>query len=108
MSGDSEAEFGLLMPFLPVESRGGPFPDDAYVAGWEMGRTDAVLGTAAALGLTPDTGLLIHRENREQVDLLAMHHGFTTEYEPIDGDEWVRVDFSKYIPDEDGEESGDE
>lgn len=105
---DDASDYGLVMPFLPVESRGGPYADAAYVAGWEMGRTDAVLEAAAALGLTPDTGLLIHSANREQVDLIAMHHGFTTDYEPLDEDGvWGRVDFAKPIPTDD-EEASDE
>lgn len=97
---EADDEYGLVMPFLPVESRGGPYEDSAYVAGWEMGRTDAILAAAAALGLTPDTGLVINHENRAQVDLVAMHHGFMATYEPLDEGQWGRVEFTKPIPTE--------
>lgn len=35
----------LIMPFLPVKSKGGRFDDDAYTAGYEMGVLDARLHT---------------------------------------------------------------
>lgn len=66
----------LLMPFLPVQSRGGPHNDDAYSAGFEMGRFDGLLQA----GWWPENHPLpIHGENREQADLIAMQYGYTAE-----------------------------
>lgn len=34
---EHDAEFGLVMPFVVCESQGGPYDDNAYVAGFEAG-----------------------------------------------------------------------
>lgn len=97
---DDEPEdegFGLVMPFLPVASKGGPLDDEAYVAGFEVGRLDAILATAETLGLTPDTHYLIHELNAEQLDLIAMRYGFTCTVEPI-GEGWARATVTRIIP----------
>jgi hypothetical protein len=83
MSEEEEAEYGLLMPFVTVSSKGGPHDDVAYTAGWEMGSLDARLEyeKPAVLELT------INAANAPQADLLAMKHGYvgvTTESE-VDG-----------------------
>lgn len=89
---DQPAEYGLVMPFLPVKSRGGPHDDDAYVAGFEMGRLDC------ALALRPKTPLhmtTIRTDNVEQADLIAMNHGFrcSAERSP-EYPEWTYVVFA--------------
>lgn len=83
-----ENEFGydLVMPFLPVQSNGGPHDDAAYVAGYEMGLLDAQLGRTEF-----DQGRAIHGENREQADLIAMRHGYTGEFTNDGGDGWVHM-----------------
>jgi hypothetical protein len=67
--------YGMIMPFLPVQSKGGPHDDNAWVAGYEMGQLDAMLG-----GAVFDQGQAIRRDNREQADLIAMKHGFVAEF----------------------------
>jgi hypothetical protein len=79
----------LVMPFLPVTSKGGPFDDHAYTAGYEMGLLDALLGHAYSFGRQHRT---IRVENREQADLLAMRHGWRTAFFEHDN-EWVGVEF---------------
>lgn len=69
MSGEHDYE--LKMPFLPVASRGGPYDDDAYTAGWEMGALAARLDAARHFGLGLPQ-VTIHRANVEQADLIAM------------------------------------
>jgi hypothetical protein len=89
---DDEATYGLEMPFLPVTSRGGPFPDDAYVCGYEAGRLDSFLASmSSSLDLPND--MLLHEENAEQADLIAMRHGFTVQVMPWRGG-WVLVSFA--------------
>lgn len=72
MSEEDETEYGLVMPFVTVASKGGPHDDTAYAAGWEMGVLDARLEyeKPAVLEMT------IHAENAPQADLLAMKHGY--------------------------------
>lgn len=90
---DQEFVYGeMLMPFLPVQSKGGPHDDGAFVAGFEMGRLDGLLQAAEAQGLAlsdcvPDEGQNIHAENREQADLIAMRYGFIASFEEYDADE---------------------
>ncbi len=100
---DQEDGYGLVMPFVSVRSKGGPYEDEAYVAGFEAGRMDVTLSVAAHLGLVPDTGYYVHAENASQMDLIAMSHGFTAEVEFL-GDGWARVMFGAVVPtEEDGE-----
>jgi len=69
-----DAEFGLLMPFVTVTSRGGPHDDASYVAGYEMGQLDARLAAAAHHHLgCPEVVML--RCNLPQAELIAMRHG---------------------------------
>lgn len=81
LEGD-EPSHELVMPFVAVTSRGGPFDDAAYTAGYEMGLLDAALQAAAG----PIVERTVREENREQADLLAMRHGWTIECSaPQDG-----------------------
>lgn len=84
----------LVMPFLPVVSRGGPFEDEAFAAGWQAGVVDRSLGVLAAL----DGGalsFLVHSRLAGQMELLGMKHGYLeVVLEPLDGcPEWMRVAF---------------
>lgn len=94
-----EEYYGMVMPFLPLKSKGGPYDDDAFVAGYEMGLLDARLG-----GSVFDQGQAIKRTNREQADLIAMRHGFIaefTEYSEQHSDEvreqWVMMRVRKAV-----------
>lgn len=100
---DDLAGYGLLMPFLPVKSKGGPHDDDAFVAGWEMGKLDAYLSQDMSQLHTIAYTTLVHEENWQQTDLLAMRYGFTAKFaEPQDG--WVAVRLTRGL----GDESDDE
>lgn len=86
MSAEDESPYGLVMPFLPVQSKGGPHDDNAYVAGFQMGRLDGLLNTVAAAGLPltdwfPEGGETLRRDNREQADLIAMRYGFVASFD---------------------------
>jgi hypothetical protein len=86
-----EAEYGLVMPFLPVASKGGPYDDDAFVAGYEMGRLDAELKASPGLRRVET---MVHSPNAGQADLLAMQHGYTCTAEVCEEyPEWTRVVF---------------
>lgn len=92
---DHDAEFGLVMPFVVVKSKDGPYEDDAYVAGFEAGRLDALLehdllATATALDLP------LHAENLPQLDLIAMRRGYVMDIEHSD-DGWSFVSFAAAV-----------
>lgn len=72
----------LVLPFLPVASKGGPFDDASYMAGYEMGVVDATLRASNILRKTVTA--TIHTANTEQADLIAMRHGFVSHAEELD------------------------
>jgi hypothetical protein len=67
------------MPFVTVTSKGGPYDDESYTAGWEMGALDRDLRLAALLG--SDTSATIRSDNLPQAELIAMAHGYLTTHE---------------------------
>lgn len=91
MSHAEEEGYELAVPFLPVQSLSGPFEDAAYAAGWEMGALQSVLAGPKALYRG-----WVFEENREQVDLLAMRHGYSFDVtEEADG--YVHIELSPTI-----------
>lgn len=83
---DEDADYGLVMPFVTVASKGGPHDDQAYVAGYEMGKLDVELLTG--LDAFERT---IRTDNVPQADLLAMRHGWKIESEATEYDEWTTI-----------------
>lgn len=97
----SDAEYGLVMPFVVCATNGGPYDDAAFVAGYAAGTIDARLAmhdpviaqTAVRTDLLP------------QLDLIAMRHGYTMTSEPW-GEapaEWTMVTFHDDGPEDDGD-----
>ena len=84
-----EPQYDLVMPFVPVKSRGGPHDDDAYVAGYEMGQLNAVLASAP-----PAHEATIRSDNAAQADLIAMRHDYRCTVKDSDVDEWVFAAFT--------------
>ena len=85
-------EFDLVMPFLLVESNGGPYDDAAFVSGYRMGLLDADLSS----GIT--TPRVIDAQEFDQADLIAMRHGYTmASSDPLPEDPqspWLWVEFA--------------
>lgn len=87
-----EHEFGLVMPFVVVASKGGPYDDEAYVAGYEAGNIDLLLERKDDAKLLH--GFPAHTANVPQIDLLAMQHGYTMIAEPSENaPEWTFLSF---------------
>lgn len=85
-------DYELAMPFVTVNSKGGPHDDESYVCGFEMGRLDATLPDA------PDEYVeTIHATNLAQADLIAMRNGYAATVdpraEPVEG--WETVTFTR-------------
>lgn len=91
---DPESEWGLVMPFVVCASKGGPYDDDSFVAGYEAGRLSVLLESLATCGgsgalFIVRTGLL------PQYDLMAMRYGFILVSAPCPGaDGWSAVTFT--------------
>lgn len=90
MSGD-EASYGLVMPFVSVASKGGPYADDAYAAGWAMGALDTRLGAVMRQMSHEET---VREVDVPQADLIAMRHGYRMEATPSEVDGWVFCEFT--------------
>jgi hypothetical protein len=89
---DGEKGWGLLMPFVVCESAGGRYDDEAFVAGYQAGQIDQALEVAAAVNATHLAAPLVHAGLVEQLDLIAMRHGYgTVADETAPG--WVAVTF---------------
>lgn len=91
---DGEFNYDLVMPFLPVASKGGPYDDDAFCAGYAMGLLDAELG-----GSVFGQGRAVLVQNREQADLIAMRHGFIAEFTEEQDPNWVSMTVRRAVSD---------
>jgi hypothetical protein len=92
----TDDEYALVMPFLPVQSKGGPHDDDAYTAGYEVGLLDALLGHAYTFGRVHR---VLRTDNQKQADLLAMRHGWRATFHEQDVPGWVGAEFVRIDPD---------
>lgn len=87
---DHETVMGLLMPFVNVKSKGGKYDDEAYVAGYEIGKL------VGALEWRPKkVEQLVHSSNLEQIDLVAMWHHYTIEETVAHDNMWATVTLKK-------------
>jgi hypothetical protein len=87
----------LVMPFTVVQSAGGPYHDDSFVAGFNLSTIDAELTMCSHLpsGVKAVPGpRYIRRECVEQLDLLAMRHGYTTSSDDEGTGDWLWVAFA--------------
>lgn len=85
-------EYDLVMPFVVCASNGGPYQDDAYVAGWEAGSLDKALELTHSV--FPAERIVFpqafHADNRDQIDLIAMRYGMVAEFADLE-DGWVSL-----------------
>jgi hypothetical protein len=71
---DDETQYSLVFPFTVCQSNGGPYDDDAFVAGVQFGRIDQALESAGPavdrMRFTAYTSLT------KQLELCGMARGF--------------------------------
>lgn len=93
LEGANGPTWSLDIPFVVVESVGGPFNDDAYVAGWEAAMVNYALGSRHIVVTT----MMVHEANLKQLDIIAMAKGYNMDelarYEEAPG--WVQVGFNR-------------
>ena len=87
-------QYELVMPFVVCASQGGPHDDQAFVAGYRLGRLNRDLELAALIDAQPGP-VAVPPGDMPQVDLIAMRHGYTVQAEPWKQapDEWVTATF---------------
>jgi hypothetical protein len=86
----------LILPFVCVSSKGGPFDDEAFTAGFECGMLWDLLGGLRD-GEVPftDEPVLVRASLRVQADLMAMERGYTMAAEATDGGWWLLATFTR-------------
>lgn len=99
---DDEIKYELVMPFVVVASKGGPYDDASFVAGWSCAEVDQALGAVSPWNAT--FSRTVRTEVLPQLDLIAMKHGYQMTYdEDVDrerADGWSLVAFSPLeVPD---------
>lgn len=94
---EDEPGYTLEMPFVTVVSHGGPHDDEAYAAGWEMGRLDAILAVTGEWSQA--STWTIQAANLAQADLIAMRHGFTLSVVDDSFEEWRQIVLAKDVSD---------
>jgi hypothetical protein len=78
-----EEEWGLVFPFVVCRSNGGPYDDEAFVAGYQAGQISKALAAAAAVG-ADRCMFTVRTDLVPQLDLIAMHYGFSLEAKQIE------------------------
>jgi hypothetical protein len=99
---DAASQFELVMPFVVVASKGGPYDDEAFVAGWSCAEIDQALNAVAPWRATFQR--TVRTEVVPQVDLIAMKHEYTLTHDDPDvdlerNDGWTMVTLSPMDPD---------
>lgn len=86
--------YEIVLPFTVVTSAGGPYEDQAFVAGFQAGSIDVDL----RVGM-PQPEYWVPSALVPQLDLIAMRRGYLMEHEPwADDVRWSRIEFR--LPDE--------
>lgn len=94
-------ELELVVPFIVVESKGGPYDDQAFVAGYQVGEIDVRLAFANMAGAQTVKFPIVRRSLLAQLELHGMRYGFTsmeaseaTSHIPA-SDEWCSLTFAR-------------
>jgi hypothetical protein len=95
MTDPTDDGYELVMPFVACASNGGPYDDDAFVAGYHAGQIDRSLAAVAAVGGT-ELRVTTYAQLLPQLDLIAMQHGFQVASEAAeDAEGWAFVTFRR-------------
>jgi len=91
MSDDDEVEYGLVMPFVACVSKGGPYDDESFVAGYQAALISGQLRMGSGIG-AKRFETMAYSELAEQIDLIAMQWGYSVEAN-VDGP-WTTYRFT--------------
>lgn len=96
---DDEDGYDLVYPFVACASQGGPYDDDAFVAGVQLGRIDQALQIAEVLGTRSLGPYNVRPEILRTVELAGMARGFASmTADPWgDGTNWVTITFAREV-----------
>ncbi len=90
-----EDGYSLAVPFIACNSQGGPYDDNAFVAGFQCGEIDRALKAIEAAGGN-SAEFTVYTPLVKQVELLGMNRGFPVMTADTfdDTPEWTHVRFS--------------
>ena len=96
---DHDHDWDLVMPFVVCTSQGGPYDDQSFVAGYQLGRLDRDLAVLAALDFA-SVSRMLYTDALGQADLIGMRHGYRMD-RGYERDGWSDVDFLSEKPADD-------
>jgi hypothetical protein len=91
----------LVLPFVVVESKGGPYADEPFVAGYQAGEIDARLAQAELIGADVVRVAMVRRALLPQLELHGMRYGFNVleptepHHEEAGSDYWCDLIFRR-------------
>lgn len=95
MAEDDHGAWGLVLPFKAVRSVGGPYDDEAFCAGYDVGRLHALMRTTSAQRLEE----LCRTVLLDQLDLCAMEAGWViVSREPTLAPGWSYIELQRSVP----------
>lgn len=96
MDQPEEDAYDLVMPFVCVTSAGGPYNDEAFTAGVQLGRITQALQAASAFGVRRMEPITVKSTLAKQLELAGMAYGFpvVTVDESEEWPEWSHVTFA--------------
>ncbi len=88
-----DGSYALLYPFVVCKSNGGPWDDDAFVAGVRFGELAQRLKLGELFVELPIEDALA-----PQVDLVAMHEGYSVQFEREVAEGWTYATLRRNRP----------
>jgi hypothetical protein len=90
-----EPDYEIVVPFKVCISAGGPYDDEAFVAGFQAGQIDQALQAAATMHAA-EVRFTVYTTLVKQLELIGMSRGFAAvQVEECDGlPEWSFISFS--------------
>jgi hypothetical protein len=85
----------LVMPFVVCQSKGGPYDDSAFAAGWQAGAIDQALQVAASGPAVTLRYPMVHAALVPQLELIGMKHGWPKFEAVSTADGWCEVTFTR-------------
>lgn len=73
----TQQHMSLVVPFVACRSQGGPYDDEGFAAGFQAGEIHRALLMAAPAHAAQVRFPMVRSNLLPQLDLLAMHAGFT-------------------------------
>jgi hypothetical protein len=91
---ENGVEYGLVIPFVVVTSKGGPYDDDSFVAGWRAGVIDRRLEVHDSPAVEGESPIPVETALLPQLDLIAMAHGYQMKSISWEDGFWSLVTFT--------------